>query len=967
MPLGESLLAKAIGDLAMGGLRAVSRIDPDGVAERPNSWSVAITNTAGEIIGILSSTQAEDVAKFLSSFEVRNLFQAHFLCRMAIADKYGASSILDELRASFELLAEHWCLESTDSWESYASDLWRNLETYFESALPAQSVLETLTTEELQDFHNQMGGDPTATKTRKGIPKFLRELVDMSLDLDRLLSARDNVSDIRSHLSEYYAQIRLDHSPHDFRIRIDELYIDRDLTEPTMRKTISSSEIFSNKHKVKMVVTGDPGVGKSTFTEYLIRQLSDVGGDEWTTPLIVHCREYASAGLSNIVDLIREKLSATFHLRLSEQEMEDILTLGRAFLIIDGVDEIIDVGRRRKLVRSVEAFARRYPICSVIATSRNIGYTQAQFDPQLFVRYELLPFTHDQVSAYAKRWFSLAGRSESDLAKFMTELDSIPDLRGNPLMLSLLCILYKARGHIPRNRRQVYSQCADLLFNRWDSMRHIEQPYDHQHYGDELMQEIASWFYKSQSAQAGIEEQQIRKVIAGFLVDTAAVPESAAHKRAETFLDFCADRAWLLGTAGTNDRDQRIFVFTHRTFMEFFAAESLVRNSEINYITEEVAKIYDKDASSVLPDLIVQSAEVHRRGGARQIIGGLLDRGRSLGKKNYTRYLPLCLRIINLSPVSPSLMDDVFRRTIADWSATTPSASYASVIAALDLYRDPRSRLMDHLKANTECMRGRRCHEPHAHPLEDFVTLWARIYLKEQAHEYIPEWNEFVNESVLSILDHLLESKDAALRHYLVEAGYTKPPKVELGHLVANAFESAVAGFALRSVERTLWGRDSEQDRHIVHELGIHVESVALISSVDAYKLDNIVRERARLFPSDWLSHAHASSHSSILKNILIWIGCCVYESYGHPSLFHDTVEEFIGFDFKSIFNTREHYHDKKSREFRRMREEEERRDAGLKPLAPTAIKGLARHHAAWLPRWCRGSVDLVLAPRDAD
>jgi hypothetical protein len=51
----------------------------------------------------------------------------------------------------------------------------------------------------------------------------------------------------------------------------------------------------------------------------------------------------------------------------------------------------------------------------------------------------------------------------------------VPDLRANPLLLSLMCILYRGEGSLPRNRAEVYEQCANLLFHRWDARRHIHQ------------------------------------------------------------------------------------------------------------------------------------------------------------------------------------------------------------------------------------------------------------------------------------------------------------------------------------------------------------------------------------------------------------------------------------------------------------------------------------------------------------
>jgi hypothetical protein len=959
MAIVEVLLARVIGDIAANGLHLI--FGSSETDERIELWTVALKDSSGSIIGILDNTQVDDVARFLDSAEVRSLMQAHFLCRIASEDKYTTKEIHRDIRIAFENLAGRWCANEQPTWSSLSGDIWDGLESYLTAALPADRLLKSLTPEEAKNFREHMGSDPSSTKARRGVPRFLRELVDMSLNMDRLLAIRDNVIDIRRQTSEYYAQMRLEHAQHDYRIQIDELYIDRDLKEHGSDGTISCSEILVRNHSSRLVVTGDPGVGKSTFTEYLIQQLAEDDDEDWMAPLVIHCREYVTSA-SGIVPALKEKMSSTLHLRMSEQDIEDILTLGRGFIIVDGIDEILDIGRRRALIRAVESLARRFPLCSIIATSRNIGYTQAQFEPTKFRRYELHSFTEDQIEEYAQRWFQFTGRPESDLTKFLSDLESIPDLRGNPLILSLLCVLYRARGHIPRNRRQIYSQCADLLFNRWDPMRQIEQPFDHQHYGDELMQEIAIWFYRSQAAQAGLEEQQIRKVISMFLRDTAAVPDSAADKRAGVFLDFCADRAWLLGKAGTNDRGQRLFVFTHRTFMEFFAAEWLVRNSELETVLDEVASIYDRDASSVLPDLIVQCAEVHRRGGARQIISGLLERGRTRGKRNAEKYLPLCLRIVNLSPVNPRVMDDIFDRTLAEWGRNAPSDTAESFWAVLDLYSDPRARFVDRLMADAQCIRERVCQESHSHSLLDFVRRWAHAWMSGWTSDYELEWKEPVDAFIRSLYPPVIESIDSpTTRHYLVENGYITPQFKIPDDLVVLAFGLPVAGCAFRSIERIILDGPRGYDGTVINDLAIFASKPIKVSQKFAIGLDRVAQISASHFPYSWEGVSADSSHIAGLRKILLWVGCALFEAMGAMNSFHDISEVVVGLKFKRLFDSREHYLDQKSYRY----EEDQEEDLGkrLNPLSVRAIERLPHSHPAWIKGWCTGDTNLLIQP----
>ena len=962
MPIAETIVARILGDLAISSLKVVLSLGANEADDSLLPWSVALKDPAGTIVGILSGDQAEDAANFLRTAEVANLCQAHFLCRLGAVEHYSTREIQDDISAAFVHLARRWCSEKPTDWSSLAEDIWSQIALYLEEALPAEEILTALDSTDIYNFRENM--EPTlSAQYQAGIgPRFLRELVDVSLNLDRIDAVQNNAADIRRHFADYYKQIRIDHAQHDYRIEIDQLYVDRDLIDWENRDRIASSAIFSDSCLPRIVVTGDPGVGKSTFTEYLIWTLTQEGPTRYYAPLIVNCREYAVAHDAAILSVIKDKIANDLHLRYSDEDIEDIMIMGRAFVIIDGVDEILDLSRRRELIRRIEALAKRFPLCPIIATTRNIGYEQARFDNIRFKRYELEEFTQDQIEEYVRRWFSLTARNESDLDGFLVELGSIPDLRSNPLMLSLLCILYRARGHIPRNRRQIYSQCADLLFNRWDRMRHIEQPYDHTHYGDELMQEIAIWFYRSQAAQAGLEEQQIRKVIALFLVDAAGVPETAANQRATAFLDFCADRAWLLGIAGTNERGQRLFVFTHRTFMEFFAAESIARTYDIEKIASEVAENYEKDASSVLPDLLVQSAEVHRRGGARDIITNLFEIDRTRAVNNPGQYLPLCLRILNLSPVNPRLVEQVFKRTLTLWEQKNASDTRLSAIAALDMYRDPRNKFMEFLQAGSECLENNPCVTHNSHPIELFLVRWANLYHTTSMAEYQDDWGDFVDENARRTLPHLLSSSDNALKHFLISEGYTRPvdKTIDIDILVTGAFGQTVPGYGLQSLYRVLGNNPRDNDLHIVQTLARKVyrrrKKIPIFYTDMIFKASRVGSHFiSRSAPRTEFSEAYLRD----IETLVLWVACAAYESEGTITLFHDSTEGFLGLNYRSLFSTRDAYIDGEI-------EELQRDEAGTKWLGildQEELKAICHNRPSWFASWCRGATNLTRDP----
>ena len=49
--------------------------------------------------------------------------------------------------------------------------------------------------------------------------------------------------------------------------------------------------------------------------------------------------------------------------------LRHFLTLGNALLIFDGLDEILEIDRRREVVALIERFTSKYAACSSIVTS----------------------------------------------------------------------------------------------------------------------------------------------------------------------------------------------------------------------------------------------------------------------------------------------------------------------------------------------------------------------------------------------------------------------------------------------------------------------------------------------------------------------------------------------------------------------------------------------------------------------
>jgi len=387
-------------------------------------------------------------------------------------------------------------------------------------------------------------------------------------------------------------------------------------------------------------------------------------------------------------------------------------------------------------------------------------------EESLFQSVTLNDFTASEIEDYATRWFKQMQRGDL-LVSFLSESQSVQDLTNNPLMLSLLCSLFRAHGAIPRNRRSVYRKCADLLFHQWDSRRQITQNEDLPDFGNRLMEEIARLFHGSQAARAGVEEGQLVKIVAVHLRDYAGVPDGAATRRAQEFLDFCAGRAWLLGRIGS-PAGVPLYNFTHRTFYEFFAAEALVRRSDTpDEVAQHIIQASSDDETSVLPELLIQAFEEKSERGATRVFERVCGRGPDPA---------LLLRLMNTS-LRRETRDMGFRAVVQHWDVVNPPVDLAMFSALLMLHPDPRDQFMqDYLQAEAPLGRVVR---------RGYLEGWASLSMTGHLAFLGKFWPEAITETVRRVVAEGENSPRMVITtNWLITQGECEPDTLGLGEIM---------------------------------------------------------------------------------------------------------------------------------------------------------------------------------------
>jgi HEAT repeat protein/energy-coupling factor transporter ATP-binding protein EcfA2 len=363
-------------------------------------------------------------------------------------------------------------------------------------------------------------------------------------------------------------------------------------------KKIPAQQLLSQNQLEKVVLLGAPGSGKTTLMSYFAvilahkqpEKLGLAADTDWL-PILIRIRDLARQPNLNILDYARQFANNTLCVNppLPPGFFESWLEDGRALILLDGLDEVPEEGKRDEVVRYIENFLGQFERNRAIITSRPAGYRRDFFRTDEFPHYEVQPFDDAKIEEFINRWYDSrvkedkpeAERCKDSLRKALSDNARIKLLARNPLLLTIIALIHRYQAVLPKQRYKLYSKAVETLLTSWDANKELSNHTVLQYLGLDdlqgLMESLAYWIHTQGSTgdnEGGtlIDRDELIEQLSKLIRTKKQVDLRQARNEAKRFVDFIRERTGLL-----NEQGKDCYAFVHKTFQEYLCAQ------EINY------------------------------------------------------------------------------------------------------------------------------------------------------------------------------------------------------------------------------------------------------------------------------------------------------------------------------------------------------------------------------------------------
>ncbi len=351
-----------------------------------------------------------------------------------------------------------------------------------------------------------------------------------------------------------------------------------------------------------LVVLGDPGSGKTTLLKYLAVAMArgeslslDLGP---RLPVVVPLSAYANALEDDENCRIDTFVGQYVVAQGGERVMGDVvrasIEAGKSLLLLDGLDEVRDMGLRDTVARRVKSFFafQRKAGNKFVITSRIVGYREVRPVTEGLAECTLVDFGDDEVATFVRQWTAALERrakgetraaevdAEAERVALLAAVranDGVRKLAANPLLLTILALMKRQGVTLPERRVELYEHYVRTLLSGWNRARGLDRSDLAEPDVVETLRSLAPlalWMHTEDPGMGLVGAEPLQRKL-DELFTKAKAPDPTRAARA--FLDDVHKHTGVL-----IERGNRRYGFAHLTFEEYLCGVAMAMAAQGN-------------------------------------------------------------------------------------------------------------------------------------------------------------------------------------------------------------------------------------------------------------------------------------------------------------------------------------------------------------------------------------------------
>jgi predicted NACHT family NTPase len=287
---------------------------------------------------------------------------------------------------------------------------------------------------------------------------------------------------------------------------------------------------------------------------------------------------------------------------IARLDLEQAIQNGKVLLLLDGLDETAvgsDSRQARqaysRVLQLIQSFvdAHDHEKLYIVVTARKAAYYNQDWHRlQGFTELEMASLTPENIKHFIENWFKASEipspeRIVKSLLARLQRNKPIEQLATNPLLLTLIILVYHENRALPGKKAELYDHCVDALLRSWDTnYKTIERVHVFSAASkneDKLLARIA-WHLHNKGWRY-CPRQEMLDVIAEFLHTLNPTVDVKPERNSEEILNLMLSTHNLIV-----QQAQDKYGFSHLTFQEYFVAVHIRDNFLLDVLLENVHK-----------------------------------------------------------------------------------------------------------------------------------------------------------------------------------------------------------------------------------------------------------------------------------------------------------------------------------------------------------------------------------------